>query len=431
MAAKKKCFVISPIGDDNSEIRKEADALLWVAKSALEKFNFEVIRVDQIARSTVITNEIIQLIQEAELCLIVLTGHNPNVFYEAGRRHEGGRPFIQLMRKGEQLPFDVASIRTILYEDIQSLSSAAKVVGQIQNFVEEYEKSGYGTSGTGVSMSTIAASLDRIERKVGQLMSGALSTPMNTNTGSDSDDFNPLNFLKNPRETFIAAIAQGDIRRAASLLPRLEQIMGPSAELVVSAGILASQGYEPAMEVVYRLMVEYFEKVREEDIDAIQAGISSIVQYYIVTGDSFAGINRCSSLIEKAVNLPEISNRFKAALLNQLQMLYYGAKQYQSALSIIEQVLDLNPDESAFVYNASVIYQQLGLTQKQLEAVEAYMRMSDIQPSHLSHAVKTYLIAERIDDARNAFLQLRQISPDGAAVLLFQSEIASKLAIKR
>ena len=114
MATKKKCFVISPIGDDNSDIRKEADALLWIASSALEKYNFEVIRVDQIARSTVITNEIIQLIQESELCLIVLTGHNANVFYEAGRRHETGRPFIQLIKKGESLPFDVASIRTCL-----------------------------------------------------------------------------------------------------------------------------------------------------------------------------------------------------------------------------------------------------------------------------------------------------------------------------
>ncbi len=98
--AQKKCFMISPIGDEKSPVRQEADSLLWIAQNAVEKYGFDVIRVDQIARTTQITTEIIQLIQESELCLIVLTGHNPNVFYEAGRRHETGRPYIQLIRRG-------------------------------------------------------------------------------------------------------------------------------------------------------------------------------------------------------------------------------------------------------------------------------------------------------------------------------------------
>lgn len=428
MPAKKKCFVISPIGDENSEVRKEADALLWVARSALEKFDFEVIRVDQIARSTVITNEIIQLIQEAELCLIVLTGHNANVFYEAGRRHETGRPFIQLIRKGEAIPFDVASIRTILYDDIQSLPSAAKVVEQIQKFIEEFDKGGYGASGTGVSMSTIASALDRIERKVGQILSGSVSVPAASVGLVDEDS--SVGFLRNPRETFIAAIAKGDIQRAASLLPRLEQLMGPSQGLIALAGILSVQGYEPAAEIVYRLMTEHFDQIKTEGIETLQAGISSIVRFYVATDRESEGIARCEPLIRKVANLPDVDSKVRAYVLNQLQMLYYGAKQYQDALTVCEQVLEID-EKAAYVYNASLIYEELGLTQKALEMVDRYMRMSDIDEDHYSHAVETYIAANRLDDAKAAFFQLRQVSPDKAAVLLFQSDIAKKLGIKR
>jgi hypothetical protein len=425
MATKKKCFVISPIGEDNSEIRKDADALLWVTKSALERYDFEVIRVDQIARSTTITNEIIQLIQESELCLIVLTGHNPNVFYEAGRRHETGRPFIQLIRKGEPLPFDLASIRTIIYDDIQSLPSVTKVVEQIQKFADEFEKGGYGASGTGASLSTLASALDRIERKVGQILGGTATVPSASIGFGEGDS--GVGFVKNPRESFIAAVAHGDLQRAATLLPRLEQLMGPSSELLATAGILSVQGYEPAAEIVYRLMTEHFDKIHAEGVDGLQAGIASMVQFYVVTDRETEGVARCEPLIRKVASLPQIDTKVKAHVLNQLQMLHYGAKHYEDALGVCEQVLDLNADEPAYIYNASLIYEKLGLAQKAIETVDQYMKMTDIDESHLAHAVEFYTKANRLDDARAAFQQLQQVSPDKAAVLLFRSDIAKKL----
>ena len=38
---------------------------------------------------------------------------NPNAFYELGVRHTCKRPTIQLIRKGDKIPFDVAQGRTI------------------------------------------------------------------------------------------------------------------------------------------------------------------------------------------------------------------------------------------------------------------------------------------------------------------------------
>ena len=106
---EKICFVISPIGDKDSDIRKHADAFLkLLVEPALGEFGFNVVRADQIATSSVITNDIVEYVQQSELCLVDLTFHNPNVFYECGRRHENGKPTIQLIKNGEQLPFDVA-----------------------------------------------------------------------------------------------------------------------------------------------------------------------------------------------------------------------------------------------------------------------------------------------------------------------------------
>lgn len=423
MAAKKKCFVISPIGDDGTDVRKEADALLWVAKSALEKFDFEVIRVDQIARVTTITNEIILLIQESELCLIILTGENPNVFYEAGRRHETGKPFIQLIRKGERLPFDVASIRTIIYDDIQNLSSAAKVVADIQRFVSEFEASGYGTSGTGVSLSTIAGALDRIERKVGQIIGGA--TASFSTSGSQLDG---MGFIKNPRESYLEAVAQGNLDKAIAILPHLEKRLGMSTELLASAGVLSAAGYEPAFEIVYRIMTENFETIHANGTDGLQVGISAMVQFYVATDREKEGVERCEKIIRQAVSLPDLDNKTKAHMLNQLQMLHWGAEQSQEALQVCEQVIEYDSSEPAYVLNLSLIYEKLGLLQKALEMVDKYMQMGELAPAHLSHAVEIYVQANRLADAKSAFNKLRQVDMGKASILLLQDKIKKALA---
>jgi len=116
---KKTCFIISPIGPEDSDTRKTADDFLeLLVEPALAKYDFVVTRADKIARPSTITADIIRLVQESDLCIIDLTNNNPNVFYECGRRHEAGRPFIQMVRKGDEgsLPFDVSGIRTVIYD---------------------------------------------------------------------------------------------------------------------------------------------------------------------------------------------------------------------------------------------------------------------------------------------------------------------------
>ena len=101
---KKTCFVISPIGEKDSDIRKLADDLYdLIIVPALEKFNFDIVRADKITSVTSITSDIISHVQNADLCIVDLTGQNPNVMYECGRRHETGKPFIMVAKENEKI----------------------------------------------------------------------------------------------------------------------------------------------------------------------------------------------------------------------------------------------------------------------------------------------------------------------------------------
>ena len=65
-----------------------------------------------------------------------MTGQNPNVFYELAIRHATRKPFIQLIKKGERIPFDVAGTRTISvnHHDLDSVDEAKKaIVAQIES----------------------------------------------------------------------------------------------------------------------------------------------------------------------------------------------------------------------------------------------------------------------------------------------------------
>ena len=134
---KKICFVISPIGEEDSETRKRSDQVLkHIITGAVEEHGYEVIRADKISEPGIITHQILQHIVDASLVIADLTDSNPNVFYELALRHAIRKPLIQLIKKGELIPFDVAATRIIQF-DLQNLDSVddakCEIVAQIKS----------------------------------------------------------------------------------------------------------------------------------------------------------------------------------------------------------------------------------------------------------------------------------------------------------
>ena len=94
----------------------------------MEKFGFKAIRADHISKPGMITNQIVDHILNDQLVIADLTGHNANVFYELAVRHVIQKPIIQFIQKGERIPFDVSSQRTIEidHKDLDSVDEAKK-----------------------------------------------------------------------------------------------------------------------------------------------------------------------------------------------------------------------------------------------------------------------------------------------------------------
>ncbi|MCK5564329.1 MAG: hypothetical protein KAJ07_03710 [Planctomycetes bacterium] len=141
MAKKKICFVISPIGDEESDIRKRSDQILkHVIEPPTNECGYEAIRADKIDKPGMITSQVIQHIVDDPLVIADLTGSNPNVFYELAIRHAIRKPFIQIIKKGERIPFDVAGARTINvdHHDLDSVGEAKKeIVSQIKSLEQD------------------------------------------------------------------------------------------------------------------------------------------------------------------------------------------------------------------------------------------------------------------------------------------------------
>jgi CheY-like chemotaxis protein len=110
----KKCFVIAPIGPENSEIRARSDQIFsYIIKPVVEKFGYEAIRGDHISQPGMINSQVFEHLMEDELAIADLTGKNPNVYYELAIRHGNNKPVINIKDVSESLAFDVVGMRTI------------------------------------------------------------------------------------------------------------------------------------------------------------------------------------------------------------------------------------------------------------------------------------------------------------------------------
>jgi hypothetical protein len=131
--AGKKCFVISPIDEPGSPIRKHADMTLHaVIRPALAEcdLNLSASRGDESAEIGLITNHVILDIENSDLIVADLSFLNPNVFYELGFAHAAEKPVIHLAHKSTKLPFDNAGYRTIVFDptDWHSQEAARKQI---------------------------------------------------------------------------------------------------------------------------------------------------------------------------------------------------------------------------------------------------------------------------------------------------------------
>lgn len=104
-------FVVMKLGDDFLDSAYEG-----AIKPVGEAFGFNVLRVDEIEDSGVISTQILENIARSRVVFVDLSGNRPNCYYEAGYAHALGKEIIFAIRGNEKIHFDLAGYRFIRWK---------------------------------------------------------------------------------------------------------------------------------------------------------------------------------------------------------------------------------------------------------------------------------------------------------------------------
>lgn len=105
------CFVLMPFKPEFNRIYED------VLQPAIKEMGLNPLRADEIFSPSPIVEEIWTHIARSRLIIADVTDKNPNVFYELGLAHAIGIPVIIVTQNKEDVPFDVAYIRYLIYTD--------------------------------------------------------------------------------------------------------------------------------------------------------------------------------------------------------------------------------------------------------------------------------------------------------------------------
>lgn len=138
MQNKKICFIVCPIGEENSDTRKNSDKLFeHLIEPICKELDFECIRVDKLNNPNSITSDILDYLKTADLVIADLSEHNPNAFYEIGYRKALNLPIIHIKNKSTRIPFDISDIRTFDYSF--DISDSAEFQNRIKQTINTFD----------------------------------------------------------------------------------------------------------------------------------------------------------------------------------------------------------------------------------------------------------------------------------------------------
>ena len=142
---QRSCFVISPIGAHGSETRRHADAVFkYIIEPATQECGIIAHRSDHLHQPGRISDEMHARILNDDICIALLTGRNPNVYYELAIAQSAGRPVIMLLQSGEEAPFDIKDFRFIAYDILPDRMIEEKLYArQLVQHIRAIQNSGW------------------------------------------------------------------------------------------------------------------------------------------------------------------------------------------------------------------------------------------------------------------------------------------------
>lgn len=169
----KKCFVIAPIGDKESETRERSDKVLkYIIKPVAEECGYKAVRADEITEPGMITSQVIQRLVDDDLVIADLTDSNPNVFYELAVRHAVRKPVVQIIKSDEYLPFDIAPQRTIPvdHQDLDSVEECKEEMIKQIRYIEENPNKVDSPVSVGMNLKSLQLSENPLEKSNAEIL---------------------------------------------------------------------------------------------------------------------------------------------------------------------------------------------------------------------------------------------------------------------
>jgi hypothetical protein len=108
---KPKAFIIMQFADEYNDVYNS------VIRNVCSEFKIETLRIDEKHETGLIIADIIREITESSLVIADITPINQNVYYEVGYAHGIKKPTILVANKECSLPFDIAGLRVLFYEN--------------------------------------------------------------------------------------------------------------------------------------------------------------------------------------------------------------------------------------------------------------------------------------------------------------------------
>lgn len=398
-----------------------------IIQPALAGFDMIVERADQIRGiEDTITAEMVERIQQSDLCVVDLSGNNPNVMYECGRRHETGKPVVMITRD-ERLPFDVVTHPVIRYSTDCSPQDLVAVHKRIREEVVHYTESGFEALGA-KTVDDLSRDILALSNKVDLILRRTADNTVHV-PGPSTEAKELVRRLGGVIPAINWALSQDEPSMLDALLPLAPN---KNSHNYIMAGLVQGTylGSRTAFESLHETVAAGVDDFDLEDAVRILGAYSYGASRFGLAREALPAVEAFSnSLQSRAKNDDSIDPRLVALALNAWQRLLNSVKDYDQALRVGRLVLDLVPDDLSFIYNHSLNAMEAGDEDLRAEMVDRYIGLlrlrgfADADDDHLMHALRTYHLAGRRADALEVYAVLREQHPYAADLVRADREL--------
>ena len=415
------CFIICAIGANGSETREHADDLFEEISAALEPCGVDAMRGDHNLDTKQVDSDVIERIQNAELCIADLSEDNVNVYYELGRRDETGKPIILVRRRGlPALPVDIAGRRFIEYE-IESRRGARLFRDQLREAISSESANGFEGSNGNATLAGVYQVLQRVERKIDRM---AKAAPAAKPTSMPSGD---LPEGLSPSDAFNLALKTRDIPLAEAAMDRLQWTMEKNRYYDIVVEQAASLGSLRASEMMFAYAQEFFDSdlsfKKKVEYLCVLVGVANRYDRELEIMDVVEHAAEVLDLQARQAPSGSIDSMDHAQVFNQLNRLYHGifattrdASYLQKAIDSLKHAIGIR--EAAFLYYNLAMCERHFDLESARRSIDRCLRLSgdDSDADHLELACKIYY--EQGDPEYEDMLErLRDINPQMAMLL--------------